>query len=152
MGKLSNRSISRLEGVRPLMVKIFVEGCPTSPFDYGIPGTGGLRTDEQQKKEYAKGRTTAELIKKGINGVEGQPGRTKVTWTLNSKHKAKEDGFGHAVDIYAYVNGKPTWEMKYIKPIAEHLKKFALEKYGITLYWGFDLWGKDGAHFQDSKD
>lgn len=137
--KLSKRSVDRLGGVKPSIVKIFIEACPTSPYDYGIPRGGGLRSDEDQIDMYAIGRTT-------------QLHREPVTWTLNSKHKAKEDGYGHAVDIYAYINGKPTWNMKYIRPIAKHVIKFAWIEYGIILYWGFALWGKDGAHFQDVKE
>ena len=38
--------------------------------------------------------------------------------------------------------------MKYMEPIARHLQKVALDEFGIELQWGFDLWKKDGAHFQ----
>lgn len=132
---LSNRSKKRLEGVLPVLVSVFAEGIKTCPYDFGIPATGGLRTDQDQIDMYAIGRTV-------------QKHRKPVTWTLNSNHKAKADGFGHAIDLYAYVNGKASWNMKYLRPIANHLKKFAKEKYGIDLEWGYDLWKKDGAHFQ----
>jgi len=135
MNHLGNRSKKRLEGVLPLLVEIFTEGVKTCPYDYGIPKAGGLRTDQMQVEMYSIGRTT-------------QKHRKPVTWTLNSNHKAKGDGYGYAVDIYAYVNGKASWNMKYLKPIATHLKKFAEENYDVELEWGFDLWGKDGAHFQ----
>ena len=67
----------------------------------------------------------------------------KVTWTLNSYHES-----GKAFDIYAYVNGSASWDMKYLEPIARHLQEVALDEFGIKLEWGFDLWKKDGAHFQ----
>ncbi len=135
MNRLSKRSSKRLEGVLPVLVEIFTEGIKSCPYDFGIPATGGLRTDQDQIDMYAIGRTT-------------QKHRKPVTWTLNSNHKAKNDGFGYAIDIYAYVNGKASWNMKYLRPIANHLKKFAEENYDVTLEWGFDLWKKDGAHFQ----
>lgn len=133
--RLSKRSLSRLDGVMPILISIFKEGVKDSPYDFGIPSTGGLRTDQDQLDLYAIGRT----IKKH---------KKPVTWTLNSNHKAKPDGYGHAVDIYAYVNGKASWNMKYLKPIAKHLKEFAMKEYGVELEWGYDLWKKDGAHFQ----
>jgi len=135
MFRLSRRSRGNLEGVKPSLRQIFNEGIKTSPYDFGIPSTGGLRSDQDQIDMYAIGRT----VKKH---------RKPVTWTLNSNHKAKADGYGYAVDIYAYVNGKASWNMKYLKPIARHLQQFAKDKYGIDLQWGYDLWKKDGAHFQ----
>lgn len=132
---LSKRSKGRLQGVLPIMVEIFTEGIKTCPYDFGIPSTGGLRSDQDQIDMYAIGRTVK------LN-------RKPVTWTLNSNHKAKPDGYGYAIDIYAYVNGKASWNMKYLKPIARHLQTFAKEKYGIDLDWGYDLWKKDGAHFE----
>lgn len=135
MYRLSKRSLKRLDGVLPVLIEVFKNGIKESPYDFGIPATGGLRTDQMQLDMYAIGRTTQKY-------------RKPVTWTLNSNHKAKGDGYGYAVDIYAYVNGKASWNMKYLRPIANHLKKYARENYGIELEWGQDLWGKDGAHFQ----
>ncbi len=139
MYKLSKRSAGRLSKVHPVMVDIFTNGLADSPYDFGIPNYGGGRTDEDQENLYAIGRT-----------VEG----TIITWTLNSKHLInKKTGYGHAVDIYAYVNGKASWSLKYLQPIARHLQKYAMDKHGIKLHWGQDLWGKDGAHFQcDEED
>ncbi len=56
---------------------------------------------------------------------------------------------GNAFDIYAYIEGTPSWNMEYLEPIARHLIKVAA-KHGVILNWGEDLWGKDGAHFQIS--
>jgi hypothetical protein len=152
MYKLSKRSYSNLDGVKSILIAILTEGIKESPYDLGIPSDGGVRTDEKQIELYARGRTTEALIKKGIKGVEGKPERSKVTWTLNSLHKPHEiDGMGYAFDIYAYVNGGASWDMKYLKPIAEHLKKVAKEVFNIDLQWGYDLWKKDGAHFQISQ-
>ena len=136
MFQLSKRSKSRLDGVLPVLIDVFEEGIKTCPHDFGIPKTGGRRTDQDQLDMYAIGRTT-------------QKHRKPVTWTLNSNHKAKPDGFGYAIDIYAYVNGKASWNReKYLRPIARHLQKFAKENYAIDLEWGYDLWNFDGAHFQ----
>jgi peptidoglycan L-alanyl-D-glutamate endopeptidase CwlK len=127
MYKLSKTSRSRIEGIEPVLIDIIETAIKDSPFDFGIPKFGGMRTDEEQEEMFAQGRT--------------KPGRI-VTWTLNSYHKS-----GKAFDIYAYVGGAK-WDMKYLEPIARHLQKVALEQFCIELEWGFDLWGKDGAHFQ----
>ena len=140
---LSKRSASRIDGIEVVLIDILTEGIKDSPHDFGIPANGGKRSDKKQILMYAKGRTTEELIKKGIHGVEGKPKQRKVTWTLKSYHKT-----GKAFDIYGYVNGKATWDLEILEPIARHLIKVAKEKFGVTLYWGYDLWKKDGAHFQ----
>lgn len=143
MNKLSNRSLERLHGIEEVLINILTVGIATSPFDFGIPKDGGLRTDIAQKEMYAKGRTTDEMLAKGIKDVEGQPEERKVTWTLNSYHKT-----GKAFDIYGYVDGKATWDNKILEAIARHLQRVAKEQFKTELQWGFDLWGKDGAHFQ----
>tara|TARA_R110002153_G_scaffold152782_2_gene304502 strand:- start:1478 stop:1873 length:396 start_codon:yes stop_codon:yes gene_type:complete len=127
---LSKISLNRLEGIEPVLIDILLDGIKTSPYDFGIPKFGGLRTEEDQIKMYAIGRTT-ELH------------RSPVTWTLNSYHKT-----GKAFDLFAYVDGKASWDLKYLGPIAKHLQKVAMDLYCVELQWGQELWGKDGAHFQ----
>lgn len=125
---LSAKSRERIKDINPVLKNIIEEGIKNSPYDFGIPKDGGFRTKERQAELYAQGRT--------------KPGK-KVTWTLKSYHMT-----GNAFDIYAYVDGKASWDLKYLEPIARHLQKIALENYNIQLDWGQDLWGKDGAHFQ----
>ena len=143
MYKLSKRSEERISGIQQILSEIIECAIVTSPYDFGIPEFGGKRSGLEQEIMYSFGRTTFDLQKKGITGVEGQPNKRKVTWTLNSYHET-----GNAFDIYAYVNGKASWDMKYLEPIARHLQKVALEEFCVQLEWGFDLWKKDGAHFQ----
>ena len=131
---LSQRSRNRIKDIHPSLKEIIEEGIVNSPYDFGIPKDGGARTKERQKELYAIGRTV-DLDK------------PKITWTLNSNHLIKEDGYGHAFDIFAYVNGKASWSMKYLEPIARHLQAIA-DKKGVKLEWGYDLWGRDAAHFQ----
>tara|TARA_R110000787_G_scaffold7178_3_gene24700 strand:+ start:904 stop:1302 length:399 start_codon:yes stop_codon:yes gene_type:complete len=130
MYKLSNKSRTRISGIKPVLIDILIEGIKESPFDFGIPEDGGLRTDQDQLDMFAIGRTV-------------QLHRDPVTWTLNSYHKT-----GKAFDIFAYVDGEASWDMEHLEPIARHLQKIAMEMFCIKLQWGFDLWGKDGAHFQ----
>ena len=142
MYKFSKRSLERIEGINPILITILKDAITDSPYDFGIPGDGGFRTYQRQAELYARGRTTKDLIEKGVNGIEGRPDKSRITWTLKSLHMT-----GNAFDIYAYVNGGASWDMEYLEPIARHLIKVAA-KHGVILNWGQDLWGKDGAHFQ----
>jgi peptidoglycan L-alanyl-D-glutamate endopeptidase CwlK len=144
MYRFSTRSLDRLEYVNPTLIAILKDAITDSPYDFGIPRDGGFRTFHRQAELYARGRTTKDLIDKGITNVEGRPDKSRITWTLKSFHMT-----GNAVDIYAFVEGTPSWNMEYLEPIARHLIKVA-EKHGVILNWGQDLWGKDGAHFQIS--
>jgi peptidoglycan L-alanyl-D-glutamate endopeptidase CwlK len=143
MYRFSSRSLDRLEYVSPILIKILEEGIKNSPYDFGIPRDGGFRTFRRQEELYARGRTTEQLIEKGITDLEGRPDKSRITWTLKSYHMT-----GKAFDIFAIDNnGRASWDMKYLEPIARHLIQTPSD-YGIILNWGYDLWGKDGAHFQ----
>ena len=144
MYKFSKRSLERIEGINPILITILKDAITDSPYDFGIPRDGGFRTYQRQAELYARGRTTEQLIEKGITNVEGRPDKSRITWTLKSYHMT-----GNAFDIYAYIEGTPSWSMEYLEPIARHLIKIAA-KHGVILNWGQDLWKKDGAHFQIS--
>ena len=136
--KWSRRSIDRMNGLKSILIVILTEGLETSPYDFGIPKDGGRRTLARQKELYAIGRTT-------------DMHRSPITWTLDSNHLPDtKDGLGNAFDIFAYVDKKASWDLKYLEPIARNLQAVA-DKYGYFLEWGQDLWGKDGAHFQLRK-
>lgn len=113
MYKLSKRSRGRLDGIDQILIDINEEGIKDSPFDYGIPGYGGLRTSEDQYKLYTDGLSNCDGYKK------------------MSYHQS-----GKAFDIYAYVDGKASWETKHLLPIARHLQKVAMECFGVELEWG----------------
>ena len=142
MYRFSKRSRERIKDINPILIKILEEAIKTSPYDFGIPRDGGFRTYRRQEELYARGRTTEQLIEKGITDLEGRPDKSRITWTLKSYHMT-----GNAFDIYCYFDGRASWDMKYLEPIARHLIKVASD-YGIILSWGYDLWKKDGAHFQ----
>jgi len=61
--------------------------------------------------------------------------RTGASKTLKSKHLKQSDGFGHAVDLVPYVNGKLRWEWPLIYKMAEAMHR-AAEEEGVTLRWG----------------
>jgi peptidoglycan L-alanyl-D-glutamate endopeptidase CwlK len=130
MYKLSKRSLERIEGIEPILIDILKEGIKDCPIDFGIPKDGGFRTTERQEYLYSIGRTRE--LSRGV-----------VTWTKQSYHMS-----GKAFDVYAYVGNKASWKQEHLQVIAEHLKKVAWDKFCVRLKWGFDMWGKDSAHFQ----
>ena len=132
--KLSRTSRERLEGVHPSLIALIDYSLIDSPYDFGIPKDGGARTLERQAELYAIGRTT-DLHK------------AKVTWTLNSKHRIQADGYGHAFDIYAYVDGKASWNRKHLTAIANHILKCS-DELDIKIEWGGKWKSKDMPHFQ----
>lgn len=126
MYKLSTRSRSRLDGINPILIAIVEEAIKYSPFDFGIPQSGGLRTSEDQNK----------LFNQGVSKCDG--------YNKKSYHQS-----GNAFDIYAYVDGRASWESKHLKPIADHILQVAKECYNVNLTWGGNWVNfKDMPHFQ----
>ena len=117
MWKLSNRSKSRLVGVHPKLVEVVHRAIQITPYDFGV--TQGVRDLETQKKLLAAGRSQ----------------------TLKSRHLIQDDGFGHAVDVVAFVDlgtgdgPEVCWELPIYDKIADAFKK-AAEEVGIDIMWG----------------
>lgn len=145
----SQRSLNNLKGVHPNLVKVMEEAIKDSPIDFTI--TAGVRTTEQQKAEYAKGRTTV-----GINPTKARPLGSTVTQRdgvrVKSNHQAKADGFGHAVDLYPYYDGSVRVNEKDVVPklktISNHIKATA-KRLRVKITWGGD-WTRpfDPPHFE----
>lgn len=119
MFSFSKTSLDKMNGVDSKLVNLMKEAIKNSPYDFGI--TEGIRTLERQKELFAQGKTK----------------------TLKSYHL-----IGKAVDIKVYVNREVTWNFKYYKEVADHIKEVA-KKLGYVITWGGD-WKKfkDGPHFQ----
>ena len=58
-----------------------------------------------------------------------------VSRTLKSMHLPQEDGFGHAVDLVPYINGKLRWELAPMCAIAVAMRAVAQEE-DVPLVWG----------------
>jgi peptidoglycan L-alanyl-D-glutamate endopeptidase CwlK len=108
MYQLSEKSINKLAGVHPDLVKVIKRAIEITPVDFTV--IEGLRTKERQ----------AYLVKKGASK------------TMRSRHLT-----GHAVDIAPIVNGKISWVMKDYKPIVDAVKQAALEL-KISMEHGYD--------------
>ena len=84
MFKLSKRSKSRMSGVNDDLVAVVNLAIEISPVDFGV--SEGIRTKERQAKLLAEGKSR----------------------TMKSRHL-----IGEAVDVYAWVDGNVSWDVKY---------------------------------------
>ena len=119
MFRLSEKSLKILATVDPKLQNLIKASIANSPYDFKV--IEGIRTLARQKELYAQG----------------------FTKTLKSYHLR-----GKAVDIAVIIDGKVTWDFKFYKPVADHIKQEA-RKLGYIITWGGD-WKtfKDGPHFQ----
>ncbi len=126
MYKLSKRSYSRLNGIESILIGILTDAIKDSPYDFGIPSSGGFRSAVDQR----------ELFNKGASKCDG--------YNKRSRHQT-----GTAFDIYGYVDGKATWDEVVLTEIALHLVRVAKESYDIDLDWGGN-WStfRDMPHYQ----
>lgn len=118
MYKLSNRSMSELVGVHPILAFAVTEAIKITDQDFMV--TDGLRTEKEQRK----------LVDKGFSK------------TMNSYHL-----YGLAVDLVAYVDGKPSWDTKYYTALARAMKA-VIDRYDLPIEWGYDKWKWDLPHWQ----
>lgn len=132
MAKFSKRSLDSLEGVHPSLQKLMHEAIKTTPIDFTI--IQGVRDVKTQQEYYSWGR----------NKVNPNTGKmTKVTNVdgikKKSNHQIKSDGYGHAVDLYPYINGSVRTEKvdKEMRILATHIQKVA-DRLGIKIRKGTD--------------
>lgn len=123
--QFSERSLERMEGVDPRLKEIAKHAITISKIDFGIPQDGGLRTAERQAELFADGKSKADGVKK------------------KSRHQS-----GMALDVYAYVEGKASWEKEHLAMVAAAMLQSA-SILGYKLEWG-GLWRSfvDMPHFQ----
>ncbi len=108
---LGARSRRELIGVRPELVGVVERAIQITEQDFAVHD--GLRTVAEQRRYVAKG----------------------VSQTMDSMHLPQADGYGYAVDLVPYINGKVRWEWPAIYPIAEAVRRAATEL-GVRLVWG----------------
>jgi peptidoglycan L-alanyl-D-glutamate endopeptidase CwlK len=104
--KLSQRSLDKLEGVHPDMVKCVKSAIEYTKVDFGV--ICGMRTEEEQKELVAKGASK----------------------TMRSKHLT-----GHAVDLMAYLGSRASWELNLYDDIADAMAQ-ASKEHNVPIKWG----------------
>ena len=129
MFKLSEKSKERLKGVDPRIIEIVDLALTITHIDFGIPADAGIRTAERQ----------LELYEKGVSKCDG--------YEVKSYHQT-----GLAFDVYAYVDGKASWNRNHLTNVAVAILQ-AASQLGYKLEWG-GLWNLfvDMPHFQLKKD
>lgn len=116
---LGARSLSRLEGVHPDLVRVVKRAAATSDLDFTV--LEGLRTIDRQKQLKAQGATK----------------------TMNSRHLT-----GHAVDLAPMLDGKVSWDWPLYHRLAKIVKAAAAAE-KVPLTWGGDWRTfKDGPHWE----
>ena len=116
---LGARSLKRLEGVPPDLVRVVKRAIGCSTIDFTV--LEGRRTLARQKQLMAAGATR----------------------TMNSRHLT-----GHAVDLGVYVAGSVRWDWPLYYELAKIVKKAAVEE-GVPIQWGGDWKSfKDGPHWE----
>lgn len=119
MFKLGKRSIERLQGVHPDLVRVVHRAIALTPVDFTV--LEGLRSHERQQTLVASG----------------------ASQTLNSRHIT-----GHAVDLGAWVDNQVDWSWPLYHQIANAMKAAANEL-GISIVCGADWKKfPDGPHFE----
>ncbi len=118
MYRLGPRSIHRLKGVHPDLVKVVERAIEITTVDFAV--LEGLRTPERQKT----------LMEAG------------ASQTLNSRHIT-----GHAVDLGAWVDDQVDWSWPLYHEIAKAMKE-AAKQVDVPIEWGGDWKMKDGPHWQ----
>ncbi len=124
--QLSQRSLDRLKGVHPDLVKVVMRAIQITPIDFMV--IEGVRTMAQQKIYVAQGKSK----------------------TLKGRHIPDNNAskLGCAVDLGAFENGNLVWTWGAYEKLAKAVKQAAKEV-GVPIEWGGD-WKtlKDGPHFQ----
>ena len=109
---LSPSSQRRRTGVDPRLIEISNLALEISVVDFGIPRDGGLRTSERQKELFDDGKSKADGYKNP------------------SKHQR-----GMALDFYAYVDGKASWDTEHLAMVGAAFLQ-AASMLGYRLKWG----------------
>lgn len=138
---LSHTSLSRLEGVHPDLVRVVKRAILGTQVDFMV--VEGVRSDEQCRINYGKGRTAAECAAKGIDGSYARPDLAKVTWVGNpysTLHRKQHDGYGHAVDL---LPAPYDWKDRNNFDLVARAMFAAADAEGVKIRWGAD-WDQDG--------
>lgn len=116
---LGTKSIAKLNGVHPDLVKVVKHAIEITDIDFTV--LEGRRTMKRQKELVAAGKSQ----------------------TMKSRHLT-----GHAVDLGAWIGGTVSWDGKYYQKIANAMER-AAEEVGVKIEWGGNWKTfHDGPHFQ----
>lgn len=129
---LSTQSNLNLSRVHPKLDIVVRRAIAITTQDFCV--YGGARTAEEQNA----------LFKKGVSQKDG--------YKSKSNHQITQDGYGHAVDLVPWVDGKPvwddTWERHYL--VAQAMSQ-AAKSCSVRIRWGGN-WLETMDQYGDSLD
>ena len=123
--RFSKRSLDILSTTNPDVQRVAKRALKITKIDFGFPTLGGKRTADEQYELFVAGSSQLDGISK------------------KSYHQT-----GNALDVFAFVDGKASWDKYHLAMVAAAmLQAAALE--GVELEWG-GLWTsfEDYPHFQ----
>jgi len=126
MFQFSKRSIRNMKDVHPELIRIVMESIKVSPIDFGIPNDGGVRSALRQHQMFNDPHIATKC-----------DGYDRV-----SRHQIRDgDEFGLALDFYAYIGGKASWNKVHMAMVASVILSTAKRlkdegKISITIRWG----------------
>lgn len=95
MYRFSKTSLERRDGIDERLIRISDLAISICPIDFGIPLDGGLRTAERQQELHLAGKSRCD------------------GYLHKSFHQT-----GKALDFYAFVHGKASWEVQHLTMVA----------------------------------
>ena len=95
MYKLSSKSKQRREGIDPRLIEIDDLAIQLTLVDFGHPADAGLRSAESQYELFTSNKSKCD-------------GHSNI-----SNHQK-----GKALDFYAFVNGRASWELDHLTMVA----------------------------------
>lgn len=110
--KLGKSSRKNLYGVDAQLHRVVERALEITKVDFGIPPMGGFRTAEEQQMLYKSGKSTLDGYLK------------------ESYHQT-----GRAFDVFAYVDGKASWDKTHLYEVATAILA-AASQLGVALKWG----------------
>ncbi len=110
LGRHSRRELNGV-GVHPDLVRVVERAIGHTVQDFTV--FDGLRTEEEQRGYVRAG----------------------VSRTMVSMHLVQPDGYGHAVDLVPYINGKLRWELEATYGIADAVRE-AADHFAVRVVWG----------------
>lgn len=131
--KLSDSSIRRRAGIDPKLIQIDDLAIQLTLIDYGHPADAGRRTAKRQNRLFVLGASKCDGYKKISN------------------HQPAEDGYGKALDFYAYVGGATSWKEEHLAIVALayfQASSILTAKYGkgYAIRWG-GMWKRKNPKY-----
>jgi peptidoglycan LD-endopeptidase CwlK len=129
MYSFGTKSQANMQGIDPRLAELMSRAIKKSPIDFGIPAGGGKRTPEQQHELFVAGKSKCDGYK------------------VKSNHQS-----GLAVDVFAYIDGKASWDREHLALVAGVVLSEAIQM-GLKVRWGGEFGSKvykgwDSPHFE----